>query len=64
MSAQFDFANWTHFNVRNFLAAEKTDLIRQELEEQKKSSQIYFRRFKKEKRYRRKLQEQLEQETK
>ena len=47
-----------------FSSAEKTDLVRLELEEQKKSSQLYFRRFKKEKKYRRRLQEQLEQETK
>ena len=35
-----------------------------ELEELRKNNQIYFRRFKKEKRYRRRLQEQLEHETK
>ena len=34
------------------------------MDELKKNSQIYLRRFKKEKRYRRKLQEQLEMETK
>ncbi|TRY73892.1 hypothetical protein TCAL_07775 [Tigriopus californicus] len=38
--------------------------IHDELEEMKKNSQIYLKRFKKEKRYRRKLQEQLELETK
>eukprot|EP00095_Tigriopus_kingsejongensis_P011495 maker-scaffold56_size446035-snap-gene-2.11 protein:Tk11495 transcript:maker-scaffold56_size446035-snap-gene-2.11-mRNA-1 annotation:"hypothetical protein KGM_05630" len=38
--------------------------MQEELEEQKKSAQLYLRRFKKEKRYRRKLQEQLEMETK
>ena len=37
--------------------------ILREFEEVKKNSQIYLRRFKKEKRYRRKLQEQLEVET-
>merc|ERR1711935_623066 len=41
----------------------KTDL-KIEMDELKKNSQIYLRRFKKEKRYRRKLQEQLEMETK
>ncbi len=35
-----------------------------EVEELKKNTQVYLRRFKKEKRYRRRLQEQLEQETK
>ena len=34
------------------------------MDELKKNSQLYLRRFKKEKRYRRKLQEQLEMETK
>merc|ERR1711971_1417354 len=42
---------------------DKTEL-KGEMDEPKKSSQIYLRRFKKEKRYRRKLQEQLEMETK
>jgi len=42
---------------------DKTEL-KGEMDELKKSSQIYLRRFKKEKRYRRKLQEQLEMETK
>ena len=35
-----------------------------EVEELKKNTQIYLKRFKKEKRFRRKLQEQLELETK
>ena len=38
--------------------------IQKELEEMKKNNQIYLKRIKKEKRFRRKLQEQLEQETK
>ena len=37
--------------------------IHKEIDELRRNTQIYFRRFKKEKRYRRKLQEQLEQET-
>jgi len=41
----------------------KTEL-KSEMDELKKNSQLYLRRFKKEKRYRRKLQEQLEMETK
>lgn len=50
------------------IAADKTDLAKEEqtqreLDELKKNTQLYVKRFKKEKRYRRKLQEQLEQET-
>ena len=37
--------------------------MHKEIDELRRNTQIYFRRFKKEKRYRRKLQEQLEQET-
>jgi len=37
--------------------------IHKEIDELRRNTQMYFRRFKKEKRYRRKLQEQLEQET-
>ena len=51
----------------------KTELLREkesqsalhkELDELKKNTALYFRRFKKEKRVRRRLQEQLEMETK
>jgi hypothetical protein len=37
--------------------------VHREIDELRRNTQVYFRRFKKEKRYRRKLQEQLEQET-
>ena len=37
--------------------------VHKEIDELRRNTQIYFKRFKKEKRYRRKLQEQLEQET-
>lgn len=39
------------------------DNVHKEIDELRRNTQIYFKRFKKEKRYRRKLQEQLEQET-
>jgi len=46
----------------------KTDLdsnaLHKEVEELKRNTALYFKRFKKEKRVRRKLQEQLELETK
>ena len=59
--------------MNQFLGDSKTELgrdkpsesaLHQEMEELKKNTAIYFKRFKKEKRVRRRLQEQLELETK
>ena len=43
---------------------ESQNALHKELDELKKNTALYFRRFKKEKRVRRRLQEQLEMETK
>ncbi len=52
----------------SILGDSKTELgqsaLHKELEELKRNTALYFKRFKKEKRVRRRLQEQLEMETK